>query len=273
MVQAWAIGTLSDPCWFRDPWHGFFHGFPRPNVFHFPLPCGMVKKFFLEAVVDSLEAALAAEAAGADRIELCSALELGGLTPGGGLLRSVCERLRIPVHVLIRTRGGAFICTQGEFETLLLEAEEARIAGASGIVAGILLANGHIDIERMKLITQAAAPLPVTFHRAFDRLTDREVALTELLATGCPRLLSSGLSTDAAQGSANLRWLRAHSEGWLVVMPGGGITATNVAAIAAATGAIEFHFSAITPTDDGRWLPAPEKVRAIKAALEDYFVE
>ena len=104
----------------------------------------MLMRFVIEAVVDSLEAALAAEAAGADRLELCSGLDLGGLTPGGGVLASVCTAVQIPVHVLLRTRGGDFLCTDAEFETLLVETEAAREMGAAGVVAGILLPDGRI---------------------------------------------------------------------------------------------------------------------------------
>lgn len=232
----------------------------------------MIKEFLLEAVVDSLEAALAAEKAGADRLELCSGLELGGLTPGSGLMHAVCDRVRIPVHVLIRTRGGNFECSQAEFETLLLEAEAAREAGAAGIVAGILLADGQIDIVRMRLLVEAASPLPVTFHRAFDRVADRDRAVADLLETGCDRLLSSGMAANAFEGRQTLGWLRAQAEGRLVVMPGGGVTAANVTQIAEATGAIEFHFSAIQLTEDGRWIPHPDKVRDIKSTLNDYFL-
>jgi copper homeostasis protein len=231
----------------------------------------MMKRYLLEAVVDSLEAALAAEAAGADRLELCAALELGGLTPGMGLMRAVCGHVGIPVHVLVRTCGGAFTCTDGEYETLLLDVVAAREAGASGIVAGILQADGRIDVPRMARLTAVAAPLPVTFHRAFDRVADREQALADLLATGCHRLLSSGFAASAAEGAANLQWLRTHGDGWLVVVPGGGVTADNVADLAASTEAIEFHFSAIAKGADGHWAPVPDKVRAIRAALEKTF--
>jgi copper homeostasis protein len=241
------------------------------SIVNYQLDCVMVKKFLLEAVVDSLDAALAAEAAGADRLELCSALELGGLTPGPGLVHLVCSHVSIPVHVLIRTRSGDFTCTAHEFETLRLEAEMARNCGAAGVVAGILLENGRIDVERMRLLVKAASPAPVTFHRAFDRLADRNDALADLMATGCLRLLSSGMEANAELGAANLQWLRKSSHGWLVVMPGGGVSPENVAQIAAETGAVEFHFSAIRQDAQGKWLPNPEKVRAIKAALETYF--
>ncbi len=229
----------------------------------------MVKEFLTEAVVDSLEAALAAEAAGADRLELCAALELGGITPGMGLMRAVCTRVQIPVFVLIRSRGGSFECSPLEFETLMLEGQAALTAGVSGIVAGILTAEGRIDVPRMQELVRAVHPLPVTFHRAFDRARDRDEAVADLLATGCQRLLSSGMTADALAGAATLQWLRTQTAGQLIVMPGGGITADNITAIADATEAVEFHFSAIQKTDDGKWLPSPEKVSAICKILHD----
>jgi copper homeostasis protein len=245
----------------------------------------MAKDFLIEAVVDSLDAALTAEAAGADRLELCSGLELGGLTPGAGLVASVCLAVQIPVHVLLRTRGGDFLCTDAEFETLLVEAEAARAMGAAGIVAGILLPNGCIDLERMRILVQAAAPMPVTFHRAFDRVADHQSSVAALLQTGCNRLLSSGFCGAASEGAAELRWLRERLGEKVVVMPGGGVTASNVAQIAEITGAKEFHFSAIQQVPSKMesfpkwmkgqlpltWVPAPDKVAAIKTALTRYF--
>lgn len=249
-----------------------------------PTPKCMHKRFLIEAVVDSLDAALAAEAAGADRLELCSGLETGGLTPGAGLMSRVFESVEIPVFVLLRPHGGDFLLSEAAFETLLLEAEYARELGAAGIVAGILRADGQIDVPRMQLLVEAAAPLPVTFHRAFDRIVDRVAGLEALLQTGCNRLLSSGLAASALEGAGNLAWLRAQAGQRLTVMPGGGVTAANAAQLAEATGAVEFHLSAIRqipgrmafqPAWQGAqpptWVPAPEKVAAIKQVLMEYF--
>lgn len=233
----------------------------------------MESKYLIEVVVDSLEAAILAEAAGADRIELCAALETGGLTPGMGLIQGVCDRVSIPVFVLIRTRSGDFTCSDFEFETLLLEAEVAREAGAAGIVAGILQPDGRIDTQRMSLLCQAASPLPVTFHRAFDRARDRDEAITDLLASGCKRLLSSGMTSTAFEGRHTLRFLREKLEGKIEVMPGGGINANNVTEIAGMSGASEFHFSGIHQVTGKGWEPNSEKVSEIKQALEDWFAE
>ena len=247
----------------------------------------MLKRFIIEAVVDSLDAALAAEAAGADRLELCSGLDLGGLTPGGGLLASVCAAVQIPVHVLLRTRGGDFLCSESEFETLLVETEAAREMGAAGIVVGILLPDGRIDVSRMRILVQAAAPMPVTFHRAFDRVTNRESGLADLLQTGCNRLLASGLAGSAVEGAETLAWLQKNLGERLIVMPGGGVTADNVRGIAKTTGAVEFHLSAIRQEPSKMtfqpawqahdqpktWVPAPEKVAALRTVLTEYFTE
>lgn len=233
----------------------------------------MKSSFLIEAVVDSLEAAILAEAAGADRLELCAALETGGITPGMGLIQGVCDRVNIPVFVLIRTRSGDFTCTDFEFETLLLEAEAAREAGAAGIVAGILLPDGRIDAQRMSLLCQAASPLPVTFHRAFDRARDRDEAIEDLIASGCKRLLSSGMTSSAFEGRHTLRYLNEKLEGKVIVMPGGGINENNVTEIAGLSGASEFHFSAISQVAGKGWVPTPDKVTDIKHALDDWFEE
>lgn len=236
----------------------------------------------VEAVVDSLEAALAAQAAGADRLELCSGLELGGLTPGGGLVARVCLATHVPVHVLLRPRSGDFLYTADEYETLLDEVATVRALGAAGVVAGILLPNGGIDVVRMRRLVEVAAPLSVTFHRAFDRVADMEAALEAVVEAGCARLLSSGLSATAWEGRERLRWLQAHAGERLVVLPGGGITAANVAQLVEETGVREVHFSAIQQEKGGMtfqpawgggasqkvWVPVPGKVRAVKAALE-----
>lgn len=245
----------------------------------------MEREFLIEAVVDSVEAALAAEAAGADRLELCSGLELGGLTPGAGLLRQVCAVASVPVHVLLRPRGGDFMYSKGEFETLMHEIDACKEAGAAGIVVGILLPNGQIDVARMQAFVEAADSLPVTFHRAFDRVADRRAAVEELLQTGCNRVLTSGFCGAAADGTSSLRWLREVLGERVVVMPGGGVNAGNASQIALATGASEYHLSAIQlvpshmayfpewmPGDrPGTWMPAPEKVAALKAELIRHF--
>lgn len=229
---------------------------------------GMVKRYLLEAVVDSVDAALAAQEAGADRLELCSGLELGGLSPGPGLVKSVLRQVSIPVHVLLRTRSGDFQCTEGEYETLLAEVRAIRQIGADGVVLGILDDHGHVDVARMQALVREAGHMSVTFHRAFDRVADTGRAAADLAATGCSRLLSSGFAPNASEGAAALRRLREQVGPWIVVMPGGGITPANAAEIAKQTEAVELHFSAIRQDPVGRWVPDADKVRAIRQVLE-----
>jgi copper homeostasis protein len=247
----------------------------------------MARKFLIEAVVDSLDSAVAAERAGADRLELCSGLDLGGLTPGAGVVQHVRGAVRIPVHVLLRPRAGDFLYTDAEFETLLAEVEAVKAMGVEGIVVGMLLPNGRIDVPRMQELVRAAGSMNVTFHRAFDRIRDLAQGLEDLKQTGCNRVLCSGLAANALEGVANLNFLCKNAGADITIMPGGGIAAANVLTIAKRTGATEFHFSAIK-TVSGKmsfhpawaggdppktWVPAPEKVLEIKQLLEQYFNE
>lgn len=247
------------------------------------------KPFLIEAVVDSVEAALAAQHAGADRLELCSGLETGGLTPGRGLMEMVCAETSIPVFVLLRTRGGDFHYTDAEFRTLLNEVQFARMAGAAGVVVGALTAEGRIHVPWTQRLVEAAGPLSVTFHRAFDRVRDLEEAWADLLETGCTRVLTSGLAGDAFTGRRQLAWLQKASEsadGKVKILPGGGISPENVREIAAETGVREFHFSGIRQVPSrmdwqpkwanawtDTWVPAPEKIRAIRQQLESHYNE
>jgi copper homeostasis protein len=247
----------------------------------------MARKYLIEAVVDSLDSALAAERAGADRLELCSGLDLGGLTPGAGVIKHVRGAVRIPIHVLLRPRGGDFLYSEAEFETLLAEVEAAKSMGVEGIVVGILLPSGRIDVPRMQALVQAAGSMNVTFHRAFDRIRDLAEGLQDLKQTGCNRLLCSGLASNAWEGVSQMNFLCKNAGPDMAIMPGGGITAANVLNIADRTGAHEFHFSAIKTISTKMsfhsgwaqgdqpktWVPAPEKVKEIKQLLEQYFTE
>ncbi len=197
-----------------------------------------------EVAVDSLESALTAQDCGADRAELCADLGIGGITPSLGALELAVERLRIPVHVMIRPRRGDFLYTDAEFETMTRDIELAKSAGAHGVVFGMLLADGDIDRARTDELARAARPLSVTFHRAFDMCRDPLAALTDLMDLGVDTLLTSGQAPSAAQGARLLEELVVRAAGRIEIMPGAGINAGNIARIAAETGARTFHFSA-----------------------------
>jgi len=198
----------------------------------------------LEIAANSVASALAAQEGGADRVELCTALELGGLTPSHAQIALARERLRIPLYVLIRPRAGDFLYNALECEAMQRDIEACVALGCDGVVLGMLDAEGGVDMARCRALIAAAGTLGVTFHRAFDLCRDPARALEDIVALGCERVLTSGAQASAIEGAALIRSLIAQANGRLAVMPGAGITAQNIAALAAATGAREFHASA-----------------------------
>lgn len=199
--------------------------------------------YHFEIAVDSLESALIAQDCGADRVEFCADLASGGLTPSLGAVELAVERLRIPVHAMIRPRRGDFLYTDAEYEMMRRDIAQAKSAGAQGVVFGILLADGHIDRERTRELTQLARPLSVTFHRAFDMCRDPRAALAELIDLGVDTLLTSGQAETAADGLPLIAELVARAAGRIDIMPGAGINAGNISRIAKVTGARTLHFS------------------------------
>jgi copper homeostasis protein len=201
----------------------------------------MSGRVLVEISVEGLERAVAAERGGASRIELCASLNLGGVTPDVELMRAVRARVKVPIFTMVRPRGGDFAYSAGEFEEMRAEIEVARSAGMDGVVFGLLLGNGSVDVERTEELVRAAAPLPVTFHRAIDESADLFVGLEDVIATGATRLLTSGGAGAAPEAVARIAELVRRARARIVVMPASGITAGNVAEIAAASGAREIH--------------------------------
>jgi copper homeostasis protein len=205
---------------------------------------GMDKRIVLEVCVDSVEAAMAAQEGGADRVELCADLLEGGITPSGGAIQLACERLGIPVNVIIRPRGGDFCYSDVEFEGMKRNIDLAMEAGANGVVIGILNADGTVDVERTGALVERARPLSVTYHRAFDVARDPYQALEALIGLGIDRVLTSGQEPSVLEGlDLIVDLVRAAGER-IVVMPGGGVTERNVAKIVAASGVKEIHVAA-----------------------------
>ncbi|KRG70579.1 copper homeostasis protein CutC [Pseudoxanthomonas dokdonensis] len=198
----------------------------------------------LEIAAGSLVSALAAQQGGADRVELCEALEIGGTTPSYGTLALARERLRIPLFVLIRPRPGDFVYDAHEAEVMLRDIETCVRIGCDGIVAGALDADGDIDEPLCRQLLAAAGLLPVTFHRAFDVVSNPAAALERIAALGFSRLLTSGGRASAEQGSALIAACVEQVQGRLQVMPGGGLDEGNIARVASLTRAREFHASA-----------------------------
>jgi copper homeostasis protein len=197
-----------------------------------------------EVCVESLEGARAALEAGAQRIELCSGQEVGGLTPGAGLLTAVRKTWPGPLVVLIRPRRGDFLYSSGETETIRSEIRAARDLGADGVAVGCLLSDGTIDRERMAELAALARPGAITFHRAFDFTRDPFEALETLITLGIDRVLTSGLAPTAPEGIEVLGRLVRSASGRIAVMAGGGLKPENIRQVVESTGVPEVHFSA-----------------------------
>ncbi len=200
-----------------------------------------------EVCTENVAGVRAAEAAGAHRVELCSALAEGGVTPSLGLFRQARACSQLPVHVLVRPRAGDFCYTDLELAVMLDDLELFRAAGADGLVFGTLNRDGTLNLPQMKELLAAADPLPVTFHRAFDVCREPLEVLEQLIALGVTRVLTSGGQPDALAGVPLLRRLGEQAAGRLVVMAGGGVRSHNAARIVRESGVSELHFSAQGP--------------------------
>jgi copper homeostasis protein len=197
----------------------------------------------LEVCVETVASAIAAQRGGASRIELCSDLLEGGVTPGAGLISVVRSRLKIGIHVMIRPRAGDFIYSADEFEVMQRDMDEARRLGADGFVLGILTERGEIDVERTRALVQRAGSLPVTFHRAIDMTPDPLAALEDVIATGARRVLSSGGAQNVSKGYEVLEKMHEFAGDRITVMAGGGVTLRTVRQIQVSTGIREYHAS------------------------------
>lgn len=197
----------------------------------------------MEICVDSLSSAISAEKGGADRIELCDNLVVGGTTPSAAMVELARKYLTIGIHVLIRPRSGDFCYSPLEWEVMKRDIEIAKSLGVNGIVTGVLRPNGEIDVDMMKEILQLARPLTVTFHRAFDMTRDPLEALDTLISLGVERVLTSGQKSKAILGVDLIRQLVQRAQNQIIIMPGVGISAANVKDIIANTGVKEVHMS------------------------------
>ncbi len=201
----------------------------------------MKRRYLLEISVETLEAALAAHRGGADRVELCGNLNIGGVTPSVELMRKVRAQLRIPIFGMIRPRGGEFIYSDAEFAEMKRSIGEAKRARMDGVVLGLLKNKRRVDIGRTRELVEFARPLHVTFHRAFDDCGDLRRTLEEVIQTGASRILSSGGAKSAVEGAAVLAELVAAAGNHITIVPGAGISASNIARAVKETGAREFH--------------------------------
>jgi copper homeostasis protein len=195
----------------------------------------------VEAAVENLEAALAAERAGADRLELCVNLDDGGTTPSTGLAAAVIDATKLPVFVLIRPRTGDFVYSDEEIDLMIREVETAGIIGVAGIVTGALRSDHTVDVVQTRALIEAAAGLPVTFHRAFDSTIDTPDALEQLIDLGVTRVLTSGGAPTALEGADVIAALVNQARDRISIVAGGGIREHNVSDVISRTGVREVH--------------------------------
>lgn len=195
-----------------------------------------------EACVETFEEAVSAEKKGADRIELCADLHLDGLTPSVELMQKTCAKLKIPVMVMIRPRGGDFVYSEEEISQMKSDIDKAKNAGVFGVVLGLLTKNNHIDVENTRLLAEYAQPMPVTFHKAIDLLAEPvEGAKTLAEIPGITRILTSGGKATAKDGSDVIRKMMDAVAGKVVILIAGKITSGNLNEIENITGGTEFH--------------------------------
>jgi copper homeostasis protein len=237
----------------------------------------------LEICVDSVESAIAAASGGAERIELCSALSEGGITPSAGLISLVRAAVNIQLFIIVRPRGGNFVYSDHELDVMRKDIIEAKTRGVDGVVLGVLNSDDTVDTARTKELIALARPLQVTFHRAFDVCVDMNRALEDVIDSGADRLLTSGGKTDAVKGVNTIAALQQRAGNRIRIMAGGGIRIKNVRDVALRTGIREVHTSLSTQVrstayDGGaevnalhgsftRFLVRETDVRAFKSAL------
>ena len=200
-------------------------------------------KMTLEICANSFQSAKNAQLAGADRIELCQELSLGGLTPSYGLLKMVLSQIDIETFVLIRPRSGSFCYSDYEFEIMKENIKMSKNLGCHGIVSGVLLKDHRIDIERLKTLVELSKPLPFTFHRAFDCVPDPLEALDTLINLNINRVLTSGQKLKAENGLPLLLELQKKAKDSIIIMPGSGINSNHITQFKA-TNFKELHASA-----------------------------
>lgn len=218
----------------------------------------------VEICANSRQSAVNAVLGGAGRIELCRQLELGGTTPTEDDIRFCVHELHLRTHVLVRPRAGDFVYTDAEFDQLCREVEMCRRCGAHAVVVGFLTPDGNIDEERTRHIVQLAAPMEVTFHRAFDEMRQDPIeALEAVIRCGCHRLLTSGCQPNAEAGIPTLRQLVRQADGRITILAGAGVTPANALRIVQETGAPEIHGSCKRTLPDGTIETDPQIVKQL----------
>jgi copper homeostasis protein len=201
------------------------------------------KKYLVEIATSDFITTAAAVEGGAHRIELCANLAEGGVTPSQGTIRQCREKFQALIFPIIRPRGGDFLYTNDEFRIMLQDVQFCKQLGCDGVVIGLLNEDGNIDIKRTAALVEAAYPLGVTFHRAFDRCRDPFEALEQLISIGCERILTSGQKPSAPDAIELIASLNKTADDRIIIMPGSGVRKDNVKELADKTCCVEFHSS------------------------------
>ena len=223
-----------------------------------------------EVCIDSVSGALAAQAGGADRVELCANLIEGGTTPSIGMIQAVRDEIDLPVMVMIRCRGGDFCYSPEEVDVMVRDIAAAKELGVQGVVFGALTPDGEIDTDVCKQLMSAAEGLQVTFHRAFDVAAKGDKTLESVIALGVDRLLTSGVRASAEAGMAAIRRLAEQAAGRISIMAGCGVSETNIRKIVESTGIHEVHFSASDVFDSPMRLRRPDVPMSSKLPPDDF---
>ncbi|MFN7045624.1 MAG: copper homeostasis protein CutC [Flavobacterium sp.] len=219
----------------------------------------------LEIACFNLDSALIGQKAGADRVELCADMSVGGTTPTLEMIQQARENLTIDLYVMIRPRGGNFVYSDSEFEQMKSEIETIKKLGVNGFVFGILKDDKTINLEQNKVLVELAKPFPCTFHRAFDAVLDYEKALEDVISCGFSTILTSGTFPNVMEGKEVLKQLVIQANNRIKVMPGGGLRSTNISELNEMVNANWYHSSAIT---DGSEIANPEEIIQLKKKLQ-----
>lgn len=209
-----------------------------------------MKPFSFELCAETLAVARIAQSAGVDRVELCSQLGIGGLTADLDLVATVVRQLSVPIHALLRPRGGDFVYSAAEFEQMRRQLQQLKQIGVSGVVSGVLLPDGRVDLERSRVLVELASPLEFTFHRAFDETPDLDEALEAVIATGADWLLTSGGEPDLQKGVDAIARLVQKSAGRIGVIAGGGLRLDDLEMVLRRSGVRSLHGSLTRETHD-----------------------
>lgn len=219
----------------------------------------------IEIACFNLESVLLAQKSGADRVELCANISVGGTTPSIEIIQQAREHLTIDLYVMIRPRGGNFVYSEVELEQMKSDIEFIKQLGVNGFVFGILNKDKTINIEQNKALVELAKPLPCTFHRAFDTVDKYEQALEDIIACGFSTVLTSGTFSNVMEGKEVLKKLAIQSKNRIEIMPGGGLRSTNISELNQTVNTNWHHSSAIT---DGTEIANPEEITQLKKKLQ-----